>query len=282
MTVNDRAVRADVQMARRELYPYSGIETEGLLSPDEQTVIAVVGRKHSGKSKLVRHIAASYPYDQIIIDYHGDDRPWQLDVERTPGMPYFWQINENEVPERWPEWKRPDEDDVAEVPMILYCQPDAGSSDVVGQMDELFKLAWLHTRCMVIVHEWGEQARVHRTPPYTRRVLNQGRNRQISLIMAMHRPRGVETNTFPQADLVAVFQVPIKGDRDLIADGIGWDRDDFSAGVNGLPPYGYLLYDRRLPPPVEGAPDRRLLEYPPLTPDELAEIDPEIKPMKTM
>lgn len=248
------------------------MDDDSMLDPMAQTIIAIVGRKHSGKSKLGRHLAATYPWDQIIIDFHGDDRPYQLDEERKPGQPYYWQINEEEVPDRWPEWKRPDDDDLIETPMILYCQPDAGAPDVVAKMDNLMKLALIHTRCMVLVHEWGELARVHRTPPNTRRVLNQGRHPQISLIMAMHRSHGIDTNTFSQADLVACFQVPNKSDRDTIADGIGWDRDDFTAAVNELPPYAYLLYDRRLPPPAPGQKDLRLLQYPPLSEEELKEV----------
>lgn len=245
--------------------------TQELLDPEVQTVVAIVGRKGSGKSKLARYIAQTYPWDQIHIDLHGVDRPWQLDEQRKEGDPYYFDISDG-VPDRWPEWKRPDEDDAVEIPMIAYYQPDAGSSDIIYDMDQVVKLAYVHTRCLLVVHEWGELGKVHRTPPFTRRVLSQGRGRQISLMMLMHRPANVDPMTFTQSDLVGVFQVPNKRDRETIANGIGWDIDDFSAAVQELPPYGYLLYDRRIGEPEEGKPDTRLLSYPPLSTTELKEI----------
>lgn len=244
-------------------------ENESFLDPDQQTIMAFVGRKHSGKSKLIRHVALSYPWDQIVIDFHGDDRPWQLDEERKPGEPYFWEVSEDDIPDRWPEWKRPSEDDSVEIPMVLYYQPDAGSTDSIWNCDNIMKLAYLHTRCLVIVHEWGVLAKVHRTPPFTSRILSQGRNKQISLMMAMHRSHGVDPMTFVQADLVATFEVPNRSDKETIADGIGWNRDDFIIAADNLPPFGYLLYDRR---PTENGQSPELLEYPPLSENELKEV----------
>jgi len=233
----------------------------GQIDPGEQTIIAIVGRKHSGKSKLARYLAATYPYDQVVIDLHGDDRPAEL-ADRDSGV-----VEISEAPPKWPEHLR-----VEEKPLVLYFQPDAGSSTLQEDMDAALGLAYAHGRCMVTVHEWGALAVVHRTPPMTSRTLSQGRKRKTSLLMLMHRPHNVDELTFVQADMVICFEVPNKRDREKLANGIGWPPDDFEAALAELQPYEYLLFDRRIPRPEEGQPDLRLTSWPALSREELREV----------
>lgn len=234
----------------------------GEIDPDQQTIVAFIGRKHSGKSKLARFMAADYPYDQVHVDLHGDDRPPELDVKDS-GV-----VEIHDIPTRWPEHLR-----VEGKPLVLYYQPLASSPTLLEDMDAAVGLAWRHGRCLVIVHEWGRLAIVHRTPPMTMQVLSQGRKRKVSLFMCMHRPHNIDGLTLVQADVVIATEVPKKADKQRIADDIGWDFDDFNAALEELAPYGYLQYDRRMPRPGPGEDDLRLLKYPPLSEEELRLVE---------
>jgi hypothetical protein len=236
----------------------------GELDPSQQTIAAFIGRKHSGKSKLMRHMAASYPYDQVQVDLHGDDRPAEINVKDS-GV-----IEVSEIPPRWPEHQRPDDGR----PMTVYYQPDAGSPTLIQDMDAASGLAWSRGRCLLVVHEWGALALAHnqRDRPMTSRVLSQGRKRKVSLFLAMHRPYNIDTLTLTQADLVFVFEVPRKEDQERIATDIGWNVDDFKLALKELGPYEYLCFDRRIPPAAEGEQDYRLTSWAPLSAEELAEV----------
>lgn len=235
----------------------------GQIDPAEQTIAAFIGRKHDGKSKLARWMAADYPYDQIHIDLHGDDRPPELDVKDS-GV-----VQIHDVPTRWPEHLR-----VEGKPLVLYYQPDAGSPTLIEDMDAAMGLAWRHGRVLVIVHEWAALALAHnqRERPYTSRDLSQGRRRRISLFLLMHRPYNIDGLTLVQADMVICFGIPKKADRQRIADDIGWPLEDFEAALAEREPYGYLLFDRRVPPPGPGERDLRLTNWPALSEQELREL----------
>ena len=235
----------------------------GELDPSQATIVAVIGRKRSGKSKFARWLASSWPHDAVIIDLHGDDRPWQVDVPESG-----W-VELHEVPARWPEHLRADER-----PLWLYYHPDAGSPTLVEDMDAAAGLAWLHGNCLLLVHEWGALALAHnqRERPMTSRAQSQGSKRKITIIEAMHRPYNIDTLTLVQADVIVVFDTPKKADRERIADDIGWDTDDFHLAHAELGKYQYLQFDRRVEPPEQGEQDLRLLRYPALSSQELDEV----------
>jgi len=240
----------------------------GELDPARQTIVTAIGRKGSGKSKYARWLAASYPYDQVILDLHGVDRPAELD-RKDSGV-----VAVDEPPARWPEHLRPD----AGVPLALYFQPDAGSPTLLADMDAAAGLAYAHGRCLLLVHEAGELYRVHKTPAMARRVLSQGRGRRVTMLLLAHRPHNLDPMVLVQSDVVVCFEVPNPRDRELIANGIGWDPADFALALGELEPYGYLQFDRRLPTPAAGEPDNRLLAYPPLSRAELADVlRPEVR-----
>jgi hypothetical protein len=241
----------------------------GELDPGKQTIVAIVGSKGSGKSKYARWLAASYPYDQVILDLHGLDRPAETDQKDT-GV-----VEIHEVPPKWPEHLRPDE----RRPLTLYYQPDAASPTLIEDMDAVAGLAYAHGKCLLLVHEWGELARVHRTPPMTRRTISQGRRRNVTCLLAMHRPFNVDPMTWTQADVVVMFEIPTKRDREQVVNNISWQHppgtnreEQLELALRELEPYGYLQFDRRGPKPQPDQLDDRLLAYPPLSPDELAEF----------
>lgn len=239
----------------------------GELDAGRQTIVAIVGRKRSGKSKYARWLAASYPYDQVHVDLHGDDRPHDLG-QRDSGV-----IQLDEIPPRWPEHLRPE----GGGPMVLYYQPDAGSPTLVEDMDSASGLAWQHGRTLLLIHEWGALSLTHnqRARPMTSRILSQGSKRRVTLLAAMHRPYNVDRLTFSQADVVIVFEVPELDDRERIAKPMGWPMggaNGFEAAYADLHRYEYLQFDRRIPPPEEGEVDRRLMIYPALSEEELREV----------
>lgn len=238
----------------------------GELDPNVQTIGMVIGTKGSGKSKYLRYVAASYPYDQVIIDLHGVDEPAETGIKDS-GV-----VRIDEVPTRWPEHLRPK----PETPLILYYQPDVGSPTLLEDMDAGSALAYTHGRTLLLVHEWGALGHVHKTPPATRRCLSQGRKRKVTMLLAMHRPVDIDRMTWVQADWVALFDVPVQDDQDIISKNIGWDTQDFRLAIQGAlaederrEPYDYLLFDRRIPRPRPGEQDDRLLAFPALTEEEL-------------
>lgn len=244
----------------------------GELGTGEQVIAAFIGRKHTGKSKLARFLAATYPRDQVVVDLHGDDRPWQVDVKDSG------YVELGEIPAKWPEHLRPEGR-----PLVLYYQPDAGSPTLVQDMDQAAGLAWAHGDCLLLVHEWGALALAHnqRERPMTSRVQSQGRKRKISVFEAMHRVHNVDTLTLVQADLIYVMAggVTRREDRQRIATDIGWDEVEFTLAYNELEPYGYLLFDRRPglapedPAKQFTEEDLRLTKWPALTKDELEAVE---------
>src|SRR6266536_469818 len=224
----------------------------GELDPSKQTIVAVVASKGAGKSKLLRYLASSYPYDQLHLDLHGVDRPAELGVKDSG------YVEIGDVPAKWPEHQRPEGK-----PLVLYYRPDAGSPTLLEDMDQAAGLAYAHGRCMFLCHEAGELFRVHKTPPMSRRAMSQGRGRKVSMLLLAHRPHNLDPMVLVQSDVVICFEVPNPRDRDLIADGIGWPPEDFRLALAELPTYGYLLFDRRTPPPADGEQDMRLTSWEP-------------------
>jgi hypothetical protein len=83
----------------------------------------------------------------------------------------------------------------------------------------------------------------------------------------------MDTLVLGQADLVYVFELPNRDDRDAVADAIGWPRDDFALAVNELGSHEYLRADTNENRPEEGQPDMRLVHFPALSSDVVAQLD---------
>src|SRR5574341_1308101 len=139
--------------------------------------LGYLGKKRTGKSKLARLTFETYPFDKVIIDVNGTDRP-------APGTYQELRGTVEDLPVRWPERLRQQENR----PMTLYYQPDAGSETFLEDQDVIIAMAWAHGKCAVLVHEMGLLAPVHKPPRHVKRVLQAGRHRGLSLFWCTDRP----------------------------------------------------------------------------------------------
>lgn len=226
----------------------------GLLDPDKSVFISLFGKKGSGKSKLARVVFLSYPYDKAILDVNGTDKPEELD---DPESGY---VQIQTVPEEWPDSLR-----IEGKPLVLYYSPDAGSDDFEENQDKFIGLCFKHGRMLILVHEMGILAPVHRTPKNTKRLLHQGRHKDLSALMCAPRPATMDSLVITQSNLVYVFKLPNPADRRRVADVIGWDPEDFDLAVRELEEHGYLRYDDS----ASEESGNQLLSFPAIPEDEL-------------
>lgn len=239
----------------------SSFNARGELDPNRPIIVTCLGKKGSGKSVMGELIFASYPYDRVVLDVAGDDGPAGDDVILIRG-------DVDSLPKRWPEHLRKDGQR-----MTLRYIPDPGSPTYLADMDAVVGMAYRTGRVAILVHEIHELAPAGRTPPHTRRVLRMSRHRKITWIGCGPRAMTVEPLQLQQSDLVFVFETPGPDDRKRIADNIGWDPGTLADAVHGLPDHAYLRYDGNEPPPADGQPDMRLVEFPPLPADVVAMVE---------
>lgn len=233
----------------------------GELDATRPRIITCLGRKGSGKSIMARLLFDGYPRDRVVIDVAGDDGPDGEGVEQLHGTA-------DDLPRRWPEHLRKERER-----MTLRYVPDPASKTYIEDMDAVVALAWAHRDCAILVHEMGVLAASNRTPPTTRRVLQMSRHNGITLIACAPRPITMDPKVLMQSDLVFVFELPNPDDRKSVADNIGQPRALIDAGVASLRPHEYLMYDANEPPPEsELDVDQRLVHYPPLPPDVVAQV----------
>lgn len=241
----------------------STFNAQGQLELARGTIIGCIGKKRSGKSVMALTIAQSWPHDVLALDVAGDDGPMGPDVVTITGPV-------DQLPTRWPEDMRPE----PKKPMILRYVPDAGSSTYLADMDHMIGIAYAHSTednpVLILVHEMGVLAKVHQTPPATRRLLQHNRHRHVTLVYCMPRPKGVEVLVLSQADLLYIFETPNPDDCKHIAATIGWDPGDFTAGVHELGLHECLGFDANVLKPQGDEEDRRLLHYPALPPEVAA------------
>lgn len=245
---------------------------KGELEPSAAAIILCCGKKGSGKSIMLMLLASGWPYDMVVIDVAGDDGP----MPRRPGTGTHDIVElsgpVHELPARFPEHLRREKR-----PMILRYVPDPGSPTELEDMDHMVGIAYSHSSqerpCMLVVHEVGRAAPAGRTPPHMRRVLNHNRHRGLTAGFAGPRPQTVDPLVVAQADLVYTFELNQPADRKRIAENIGWDPADFDAAVHDLGKHEYLRYDGREPKPeAEGDDDFRLMHFPALPEDVVAQV----------
>lgn len=244
----------------------------GELEPTAAAIIYCTGKKGSGKSIMAGLFASSWPYDMVVIDVAGDDGP----MPRTPGTGSH-DIHElkgsvDELPRAWPEHLRREKR-----PMILRYVPDPGSPTELEDMDAVVGLALAHSTkerpCMLVIHEVGRAWPAGRTPAHGRRVVNHSRHHGLTAVLCGPRPMTVEPLAIGQADLVYTFELNQPSDRRRVAENIGWDPAEFSTWVHDLGRHEYLRFDAREPKPEqEGDEDLRLVHYPPLPEDVVAQV----------
>lgn len=232
----------------------------GELDIGDGRIIACLGKKRSGKSKMARLLFDTYPGDRLVIDVNGTDGP--------VGGVHEIRGSVEELPARWPEHLRDDKE-----PMTLRYVPDAGSPTFIEDMDAAVGLAWKRGKVCVLVHEMGLLAEANRTPPNTRRVLQSNRHREVTLIACAPRPLTMDPLVLLQADIVYTFDLPNPADRRRVAETIGWPPREFDEAVLELGPHEYLRYDSNEPRPEDPKDDLRMIHFEPLPADVVAAID---------
>lgn len=237
------------------------LNSRGEIDPNVGVVMSFLGKKRSGKSKMALLWFESYPYDRVVIDINGTDGPHR-DVIELHGTV-------DELPTKWPEHLR--EDDKR---MTLRFHPDMGSPTFVEDVDAVLGMAYRTGRVAVLVHETGLIAKSSKTPPHMLRILQSNRHRQLTVFLCAPRPLTMNTLVLGQSDLVYIFELPNRADRETVADAIGWDRDDFNLAVAELGPHEYLRADtNENRPATENEPDMRLVHAPALPPEVVAQLD---------
>lgn len=223
------------------------IAADGSIDPSAGAVIVCVGKKGSGKSVMGLGYAKAYPGDRLIIDVAGDDGPVGDDVWELRGRA-------DELPTKWPDWKRD-----GDKPMTLRYVPDAGSNTFLADVDTALGIGIDRGECLVLVHEMSRVFPSGRPLPNAQRLLQHGRHQGATTLVACGpRSQGIDRLLLQQADLIYVFELQGKDDRDTIADNIGWDKRDFDAAVKRLGRYEHLLFDANVPAPLGDELDTRL------------------------
>lgn len=198
------------------------------IDPRRANHIAIFGRKGSGKSTLAQRFWDSYPFDRLVIDPTHDVDPHDPKAQTL-----------HDVPARWPMKGFNDER------QTFRYLPDPGSSTYQDDLDRAVQMAFAHGRGLLWVDEVGELTTANATPPAMRRLLQQGRHRDISVLFCGPRPKHIDPLVISQADYLALFEIPSPMDRQRVADTIGFDAGEFEEAHRELVDHGYLWWDTR-------------------------------------
>lgn len=241
---------------------------DGQIDPHRGIIWTFIGKKRSGKSVLALVVFRAYPGDRIVIDIAGDDGPVGPDVITIQGT-----VADGDLPDAWPEYLRQYDDRGRPIPMTLRYVPDAGSPTFLEDMDHIIGIAMAHGECCVLVHEIGVLAEANKTRKHTRRLLMHNRHGgATTALFAGPRAKNIDPLVLAQSDVVSIFELQNKMDRDRIAENIGWDKDALDAGVEALGPHENLRFDANELKPVNGQPDMRLLHIEALPIDEVKSV----------
>lgn len=242
------------------------LNSRGEIEPSTGVVMTFLGKKRSGKSKMALLWFESYPYDRVVIDINGTDGPHHA----APGEQLIeLHGTADELPTKWPEHLREDGKR-----MTLRYHPDMGSPTFIEDVDAVVGMAFRTGRVCVLIHETGLIAKSSKTPAHVLRMLQSNRHRQLTVLLCAPRPLTMNPLVLGQSDLVYVFELPNRADRETVADAIGWERDDFALAVNELGAHEYLRADTNENRPAsEGEPDLRLVHAPALPAEVVAHLD---------
>jgi hypothetical protein len=245
-------------------------EPDGSIDPAKGRIVICLGKKGSGKSVMGLLIACSFPYDMVVIDTAKDDGPLP-DRHGRAGTHTVHTLTGSldELPDRWPEHLR-DEDR----PMILRYTPDPGSPTYIEDMDHMVGLAMVHDGpVLLLCHEGRVLAPSNKTGPHTKRFLSFSRHEKVTGVICAPRTIGMDPLILGQADVVYIFEMQTKADRELLAGEVGLDSATFTAGVQALGPHEHLRYDSNEPKPEnDDDPDLRLVHCEALPKDVVAQV----------
>jgi hypothetical protein len=241
---------------------------DGTIDPARGVIATMLGKKRSGKSIMGLLMFMQYPGDRVVIDVAGDDGPIGPDVVEIRGT-----LADGTIPDRWPSYLRKADRDGRPLPMILRYVPDAGSKTFLDDMDAVVALALAHGQCAILVHEIGVLAPANKTRPHTTRLLMHNRhNGATTAFFCGPRSQNIDPLILQQSDLVFTFEMQGARDRQRIAENIGWDVQEFNRACLALGVHEYLRFDANEPKPEGGRPDNRLLHFPALDPDIVADV----------
>jgi len=188
------------------------------IDPDRSTFILACGRKGRGKSESLRMVFDAWPYDRGILDITGDARP---DDPATVaiGMPASV--------DRESYRKHPDD----RLTFWIRVTPKQPERDFLKQQDDAMALG-LYPQdrpFLMLVDEYGQMVPNGRAGPEMSLALQSSRHYHLSLGLACPRPVFIGPLTITQADLVLVYELPNRDDREAIAKNIGFPVREFEA-----------------------------------------------------
>lgn len=239
---------------------------KGELEISDGRLIFLTGKKKSGKSVMAKVIFVSYPGDRVIIDVAGDDGPFGPEVIELHG-------DLTELPKHWPEHLRRYDRNGHRRPMTLRYVPDAGSPTFLLDIDHVIGISLAHSRALkdkgkmgvlILIHEIGVTTPANRTQPNMRRALMHNRHNHLTMLMCGPRPKDIDPLVLQQSDLIYVFELLNKKDRERLAESIGWNPPEFDAACQELQVHECLRFDANEMKPEGDDPDIRVVHFPAL------------------
>lgn len=203
-------------------YPFPPLDTSA------NQIVLILGRKGEGKSEFARVIFAWWDIDRLVIDMAGDVQPG-LDARR---------ISADDLPKRMPDRG---ED---KAPVKLHYVADPKSPTYRDDLDRAIGVVLYPKErpSLLWIEEIGEVCDTNKTPPNLKLLLMQSRHYHCSALLCGPRPRRIDLLCIGQADRIIIFDVPLRADREHIADNAGIDRDLMEAGYREIKRRGRYWY----------------------------------------
>lgn len=217
------------------------------IDPDRSTFVSIFGRKGSGKSVRARTLFDEWPHPRMVIDVLGTVNP-----TRPDGLPVKATRT---VPDAWPTEEHPEHGKVL-APVVWYV-PDFGDPAFLQHVDDAVGLCYETGRTLCWLDEVHALAPVEKssTMPQLQRALFAGRHRDLSFLFCGPRPRKIDSLIVAQSDHVLIYDLPLRQDREHLADTAGWDRQHLHWAWAQLRPFEYLWLNTK---------EHRLTHYDPV------------------
>ncbi len=192
-----------------------------------------VGMTGQGKSQLFAHLFAIHTGQRLLIDvqdhYHlGPDAGAEgeaADVDRVSKI----------------DWR---------VRTIRYVPRSLSGRE----FDELHHAIYSQGNLLVWCDEAEDVAPVHRTPRWVKKVVKQGRKRQITYLAASQRPHGVERSIINQSEHAFLFRMVDGDDILALSYRVGMSARELAGELGELEQHAFLYHElgvhevRRMPP----------------------------------